>query len=283
MNGIDAAVNQLKDKGLPQELIEKWQNLITGVQSLGSAVVAYSGGVDSTFLAHVCHLVLGDAMCAVFLKSEVMAEDETVRADQWAAFSGFNYARLTHTVLNDSSFVSNPVNRCYVCKVVVLARIHEFAKANGFRYVLEGQNADDQQDYRPGSAAVTESGTLSPLLEARLTKSEIRRLAQALSLPVWNQPSSPCLATRIPYGQAITAETLKRVYLAESYLHSLGLGELRVRAYPALANIEVPPDQRQTILEHAEQIQSYFKSIGFMKIALDLQGYRRGSMNEGAI
>lgn len=283
MNNLEATTALLVENSLPEDLAVKWKQLIESLQGLGSAVVAYSGGVDSTFLAAAAHLALGNNMAAVFLQSEVMAEGETARADQWAKMIGFKYIKLQHTVLDDPGFVSNPVNRCYVCKLGVLGKIHSFARENGYRYVIEGQNADDLQDYRPGRAAVTETGTLSPLLEANLKKAEIRRLAQALNLPVWNQPSSPCLATRIPYGQQITAEDLKRVSLAESYLHSLGMGDCRVRAYQTLASIEVTPDKRQQVLDLSERILDHFKSIGFLKITLDLQGYRRGSMNEGAV
>ena len=283
MNQISEIQSTLAAQGLPAELIRKWQHLVTLLQSLGSAVVAYSGGVDSTFLATVAHQVLGDQMCAVFLQSEVVTEDQTALADQWANLGGFKAVKLFHDVLNDERFVSNPVNRCYVCKLAILGRIQQYAHENGYQHVIEGQNADDLLDYRPGKAAVTETGTKSPLLEAGLTKAEIRTLARALDLPVWNQPSSPCLATRIPYGQKITSADLKRVYQAEKHLHSLGFHEVRVRSHQNMARIEVEPDQRQQALDYADEILVYFKAIGFMQVALDLQGYRRGSLNEGAV
>ena len=274
-------ISILDNKNLSAELLVKWHSLIEMLGSLESAVVAYSGGVDSTFLAYSAHLTLGNKMCAVLIETEVESDSMLTNADMWAEQAEFNYFKLKHQVLHDRQYTNNPVNRCYFCKVNMLKLIHNFARENGYKWVLEGQNLDDVQDYRPGQQAVTESGTLSPLREAGLTKADIRTLAFAIGLSVWDKPSSPCLASRFPYGHQITQDGLTRVMKSEEFLHQIGYSNVRVRIHDEIARIEVPSLDRESILKHAEQITDKLKSFGFKYVTLDLLGYRQGSLNEG--
>ncbi len=271
----------LQDKGLSADLIVKWQNLQEHLSTLESAVVAYSGGVDSTFLAYAAYVALNDKMCAVLIQSEVESDSQLNNADLWARQAGFKYVRVFREVLKNPQFASNPTNRCYFCKASMLHLVKKYAGQNGYQYVLEGQNIDDQQDYRPGQKAVSEQGALSPLKEAGLTKEDIRALAHAFDLPVWDQPSSPCLASRFPYGHNITREGLERVMKGEAFLRQSGFRNMRVRIHEDIARIEVAHEQIEKLLELSDEITRYFKSLGFLYITLDLQGYRQGSLNEG--
>ena len=281
MNTLDDITQNLAQHGIAPETLAKWRKLTEYLSGLGSAVVAYSGGVDSTFLAYVAHLVLGEKSRAVFVQTEAEAGTQSDLAERWAQQGQFPFVRLTHSSLSDPQFVANPANRCYFCKTAILGIIRRYADENGFAALLEGQNQDDQSDYRPGRQAVKETGALSPLAEAGLVKAEIRVLAHALGLPVWNQPSSPCLASRFPYGNSITRAGLQRVEQGEAYLHGLGFDEVRVRIHQDLARIEVAPDQVQKLVAQAGEVVSYLKTLGFLYVTVDLQGYRRGSLNEG--
>jgi uncharacterized protein len=281
MNTLDDITQNLKLQGIAPETLVKWQRLTEYLSGLGSAVVAYSGGVDSTFLAYVAHLVLGEKSCAVFVQTEAETGTQNHLAERWARQGQFSLIRLTHSSLSDPQFVANPVNRCYFCKMAILGIIRRYAEENGFAALLEGQNQDDQTDYRPGRQAVKETGALSPLAKVGLTKAEIRVLARALGLPVWNQPSSPCLASRFPYGNSITRAGLQQVEQGEAYLHKLGFDDVRVRIHQDLARIEVTPDQIQKLISQGSDVVSYFKTLGFLYVTVDLQGYRRGSLNEG--
>lgn len=278
---LEQAERKLNDQALPDELMQKWNLLTRTLADLGSAAVAYSGGVDSTLLAYTSALVLGERSIAIFIDSEVETTRQKNNAVLWAEQMGFALHSLPYSPLADPQFAANPVRRCYFCKQHILSLIREFAGANGFANVVEGQNADDLTVYRPGRQAVTETGTRSPLVEAGLTKAEIRTLAKALELPVWDLPSTPCLATRFPYGSTITSAGLRRVEEAEEYLHTLGFGPVRVRVHQDLARIEVPPDQFPQILEQAGAVADRFSKIGFTQTTLDLKGFRSGSFDEG--
>jgi len=272
---------KLTQRGLTAETLAKWQKLTEHLASLGSVLVAYSGGVDSTFLANVANLVLGEKSCAVFVETAAEGSGQGAQAKRWAEQGGFHFVKLAYDSLSNPEFVANPANRCYFCKLAILGLVHKYAEEHGYQYVLEGQNEDDRADYRPGRQAVSETDTLSPLAEAGLTKAEIRSLSRILGLPVWNQPSSPCLASRFPYGTPITQRGLTMVEQGEEYLHQLGFIEVRVRIHGDLACLEVEPDRISDLVLMRRQVAQYFKEIGFLYVTIDLQGYRQGSLNEG--
>jgi uncharacterized protein len=261
-------------------LIEKWQVLTARLESLEAVVVAFSGGVDSSLLAVAAHQVLAPRMLAVTIRSQVethgIMETAAALADQF----GFPHQVIDYDKLQDKAYVDNDPNRCYVCKSVDLGIISDIARQAGIPYVLMGANHDDLGDYRPGLRAASELGVLSPLAEAGLTKPEVRALARALGLGNWNHPSSPCLASRLPYGVKVTREKLQQVALGEAYLRALNFAVVRVRNTGPTARIEVPLDDLPRLLSLREALVAYFKQIGFQYITLDLEGFRSGSLNE---
>ena len=193
---------------------------------------------------------------------------------------GFPLRILDYDDLSNPEFVSNPPDRCYVCKLVRFRLLGELAAEEGFATLVEGSNADDLGDYRPGRRAVTETGAASPLQELGFSKNEIRALAKAFGLSVWDRPSAPCLATRFPYGSPVTQEGLRQVADGERYLHELGFQVVRVRHHGQLARLEVAPDEIERLAAMREEVSAYFKSLGFNYVAVDLSGYRLGSLNE---
>jgi uncharacterized protein len=283
MNPLDSAGQKLKQAGISTDLEAKWRSLTEELASYSSAVVAFSGGVDSSFLAYAAFLALGERMLAITIRSSVDTPQQLELSTRFAAKAGFKQVVLPFEPLDDPLFRTNPPDRCYHCKTAILKVIWDYARSHQVQVVMEGQNADDRGDYRPGSRAVLESGTLSPLAKHELTKAEIRWLSRALELSTWDMPSSPCLATRFPYGTQITPEGLNRVAAAEAFLHEKGFHILRVRSHGDLARIEVLPEQVPQLVEMRSDVADYFKKIGFLYVSLDLQGYRSGSMNEGLI
>jgi uncharacterized protein len=281
LDPIESANVRLVNAGITIPLKAKWQSLIVELASFHSAVIAFSGGVDSSFLAYAASQVLGNHMVAVTVVSPVEPANILNGAIRFAAQHGFRHDTISHDPLQNPMFQANPPDRCYHCKTSILNDLWSYARNHHYSVVLEGQNADDGSDYRPGRKAVAETGTFSPLAHNELTKAEIRWLSKAFELSIWNQPSSPCLASRIPYGTAITEKALDQVARAENYLHERGFKIVRVRYHNDLARIEIESDQVQTLLEMRKDLVSYFKQIGFLYITLDLQGYRQGSMNEG--
>src|SRR5450759_111223 len=281
MNLNEYSIDNLEKAGISATLILKWKSLTDYLAALPSAVIAYSGGVDSSFLAYAASQVLGEKMVAVTIVSPVEPPDMLKTASDFAAQHGFKHETISHDPLQNPNFRANPADRCYHCKTIILHDLWDYARKHQYGVVLEGQNADDQSDYRPGRKAVAETGTRSPLAENGLTKAEIRSLAKAFGLSIWDQPSSPCLASRIPYGTPITENALDQIARAENYLHERGFKVVRVRYHHDLARIEVDPGQIATLLDLREDVVNYFKQIGFLYVTLDLQGYRLGSMNEG--
>ncbi len=281
MNPLEQANQRLENAGITHPLKAKWQSLITELSSYPSAVIAYSGGVDSSFLAYAAAQAMGGPMIAVTVFSPLEPAGLQQDVFRFVEQYGIKHDFLTHDPLQNAKFQNNPPERCYLCKLGILNILWEYARDNHYAVLLEGQNADDQHEYRPGRQAVKETGTFSPLAQNALTKAEIRWLARALGLPIWNQPSSPCLATRIPYGMTITEERLDQIASAENYLHQRGFPVVRVRHLQNYASIEVEPGHLAKLLEMREDVVSYFKEIGFHHVSLDLQGYRSGSMDEG--
>ena len=278
---LEDGLQRLQVAAVPEELIERWRMLFLCLARYGSAVVAYSGGVDSGLLAYTVHLALGERMMAVTIASPLEPPAQVDRAARFAAEVGLPHTTLVSSPLANPDIVSNAPTRCYYCKRAILQQLHGYAAEHGYAVVVEGQNLDDVGDYRPGRRAVQETNTRSPLLENGLSKAEIRQLARALGLSIWDLPTSPCLATRFPYGEPLEAEALQRVAHAEGFLHDLGFGVVRVRVHRQLARIEVPLSDLPTLLAHREEIVTRLKDIGYHYVSMDLQGYRQGSLNEG--
>ena len=260
----------------------KLERLREQLREIGSAAVAFSSGVDSTFLLRVAHEVLGDRVIAVTARSRSFPKRELDEAAAFCRSEGVRHEILDSEELGIPGFVANPPDRCYHCKKALFGKLIAFAQMNGLAAVLEGSNVDDDGDYRPGLRAIRELGVRSPLHDAGLTKAEIRALSREMGLPTSDKPSFACLASRFPYGERITAAALERVERAEQWLLDAGLGlrQLRVRSHGDLARIEVPPADIPRIAARAEEIAAALKSFGFAYVALDLQGYRTGSMNE---
>lgn len=259
---------------------EKLEKLKEILNSLESVVIAFSGGVDSTLLSKVAYDVLGDRSLAVTAKSETYTKSELDDAIKLAKKIGIKHEIIETSELSIPEFSSNPVDRCYYCKKELLLKLKEIAKSKGFKYVIDGANADDIGDYRPGMRAVAELEVRSPLKEAQLTKADIRELSKHYDLPTWDKPPAACLASRFPYGTEITAERLNIVGEAEAFIKSFGVSQLRVRYHDQIARIEVSDRDMEKLLKNRELIVRKLKDLGFNYVTMDLQGYRTGSMNE---
>ena len=263
-------------------LHEKKLKLEEYLKELGSLAVAFSSGVDSTFLLKVAKNVLNDNVIAVTARSASFPKRELDEATEFCKKEGIRQLFVDIDEMSIEGFRKNPVNRCYYCKHEVFTRITEAALNCGIKYVAEGSNIDDNGDYRPGLKAVEELGIKSPLRYAGLTKSEIRALSKELGLPTWEKPSFACLASRFVYGEAITEEKLGMVDRAEQMLLDLGFKQFRVRVHGNIARIEVLPEEISKFMEETVRSAVYkrFKEIGFDYVTMDLAGYRTGSMNE---
>ncbi len=261
------------------EKLKKLKNILSEMKSV---VVAFSGGVDSAFLLKTATGVLKDNVFAVICRSDSFPEREYNEAVSLAEQIGVKHITLETDEMSDENYISNPPDRCYYCKKIILSNLLRLAKAKKYNFVIEGSNTDDINDYRPGSRALNEMNVRSPLKEAGLTKQEIRSLSRDMGLPTWDKPSAACLSSRLPYGTRITAERLRMVDMAEEYLSELGLTQVRVRYHGDVARIEVPKKDMEFILREdvAGRIAERFKEIGFAYTSLDILGYRMGSLNE---
>ncbi len=260
---------------------EKYTELLLYLQQLGRVVVAFSGGVDSTFLLRAAKEALGEEnVKAITIATPYIPRWELDEAKVFAKEMGIAFERMEFPL--PEAIKNNPEDRCYLCKKAVFTTLKAAALAGGFSHVVDGTNLDDLGDYRPGLRALAELEIKSPLRDCRLTKADIRQLSQQLRLPTWDKPSYACLLTRIPYGQELKAEDFIKIEQAERYLMQLGFRAVRVRLHGTLARIEVPAPQRRELFDEQllTQISSQLKAFGFQYVTLDLEGYRTGSFNE---
>ncbi len=258
---------------------EKMGNLKEIVREMGSALVAFSGGVDSTFLLKVCREVLGDKVLAVTANSETYPIREFEEAKRLAVQFNARHEVIETLELEIEGFSKNQPDRCYHCKHELFSKLTEIAKKDGIKYVLDGSNYDDRNDHRPGMRAARQLEVRSPLKEAQMTKEDIRTLSREMGLSTWNKPSFACLSSRFPYGQGITIEKLQKVNEAEEYLRELGFYEIRVRHHGEMARIEVSKSEILKLAQVGEKVSAKFKGLGFIYVTMDLEGYRTGSMN----
>lgn len=258
----------------------KFENLKKYISSLGKVGIAFSGGVDSTFLLKVAHDVLGDNVVAFNVNSPLIAENEKMAAEGFCSAQNIRLQKIKVDILSFEKVKENSCERCYFCKKEIFSEIIKKADSLGIKNICDGTNADDTNDFRPGIKALRELNILSPLKYNNFSKNEIRLLSKELNLPTFNLPSAACLASRIPYGDELTLEKLKLVEKSENYLNELGFIKKRVRIHKNLARIEIDKNDFDKFLIQKEKIVEKLKSFGFVYVTLDLQGFRSGSMNE---
>jgi uncharacterized protein len=266
-------------------IAEKEQRLREICAGMESCIVAYSGGVDSAYLAVVATEVLGQRAWAVTAESPSYPEHQRQTALEVSSRFNLNHSFISTGEMQNANYVANPANRCYFCKHDLYSRLQTLAIANGFRYIVDGTNLDDTSDYRPGRQAGAELSIRSPLVEAGLKKADIRALSKRIDLPTWNLPASACLSSRIPYGMPVTIEKLHTIERGEEVLRTLGFSQSRVRHHGELVRIEIARDELAGVMQLAmfDNISREFKNLGFKFVTIDVDGYRSGSLNETLI
>lgn len=270
--------------------IKEWQteaeikkgNLTGLFKIYGKVIIAFSGGVDSTFMLKIARDAIGDDVIAVTIRAPIFPTDESGFAEEFCRREGIEHRIIDVDILSHEEFVTNDKDRCYTCKKLLFEDVIKMGAELGIINMCEGSIVDDDDDYRPGKRAIKELGVLSPMKEVGLTKDEIRYLSKEMGLPTWDKPSMACLASRFPYGNVINKEQLLMVEEAEKYLMGLGFDQVRVRIHDDVARIEVATDSFEKIMmaETREKIYDKLSGVGFGYVALDLKGYRTGSMNE---
>jgi len=265
---------------MQQSLLDKLENLRTLLKNMESVAIAYSGGVDSTFLLKVAKDVLRDKVLAITATSLTYPKSELEDAKRLAKNIGVRHIIIHSDEMRNKTFTENPPNRCYFCKSELFSKIKEIAKKEYIRYIIDATNFDDLNDYRPGMIALEELEIKSPLKDSKLTKEEIRELSKDMNLETWNKPALACLSSRFPYGCEITEEKLKKIEKAENILKKLGINQLRVRYHNEIARIEINKNEFPLLLNHSNKIIDKLKKLGFTYVTLDLEGYRTGSLNE---
>ena len=264
-------------------LAEKWSNVQTILREMGSVVVGYSGGVDSALLARVGHDILGEKCIAVLALSESLPQREQIQAVEFAHAENIRLETVDARELDNEAYASNPTDRCYYCKHELFTHLFAVALNHGISWIAYGANHDDLSDIRPGHRAADEFHVRAPLLEAGMTKAEIRHVSRKLSLTTWDKPAMACLSSRFPHGTRITAELLNRLDQAEDFLrHDLGLRQVRVRHHDAIARVEVGESEFDMLLDVVmrQRISTKLKSLGYTFVALELEPYQSGSLNK---
>lgn len=263
-----------------RDITELRRELESHIAGYGSVVIGFSAGVDSSVVAAAAHAALGDRALAVTAITETITEEDLALAAGIAGKLGLRHETIVYNELEIPNYAANPTNRCYFCKDALYTRLLGLARERGIGAVLDGANADDASDYRPGRLAAAEQGVRSPLLELGIDKSRVRLLADSYGLPNHDKPSAPCLSSRVPYGTEITREMLAQIDSAERSLRALGFRELRVRHHGDLARVELPREDFQRALDGADRIDAALREAGYRYVALDLRGFRSGSLNE---
>lgn len=263
-------------------VLQKLEQIKQIFAEMDRALIAYSGGIDSTLVAKIAYDVLGDRALAVTAESPSLLPEDLEDAKVQAAEIGIPHRVVQTHEIENPNYASNPVNRCYFCKSELHDTLKPLALSLGYPYVVDGVNADDLKDYRPGIQAAKERGARSPLAEVGITKAEVREISKHLGLPWWDKPAQPCLSSRFPYGEEITVTKLQRVGRSELYLRKLGWRNLRVRSEGDTARIELPPEQIKDFVLKVDlpTLVSAFQSYGFVYVTLDLEGYRSGKLNQ---
>lgn len=279
---MTATISKIEQSKVSPAAEEKEQNLRRMMREMQNVLVAYSGGVDSSYLALIAAQELGrNALCITGISPSV-SQIQRGEAEKIAKNFGFNYSTIKTEEMENPNYRANPANRCYFCKSELYGKLGKIAEEKNIRFILDGANTDDSGDYRPGKQAARENNVRSPLIEAGLSKAEIRELSKKHDLPTWDKPASPCLSSRIAYGIPVTIERLSKIERGEEILRRFGFTEFRVRFHGELVRLEIAPAEieRALNLKMTERLAKEFRKLGFRYVTLDLQGFRTGAMNE---